>query len=58
MDHETVKDIIETSKAEILIASLASWQKHRYSMFKSDYLIIMDSIVDPNIDLKLGKTKE
>jgi len=57
LDLATLSDIVQTSRTQVLLTSLATWQQHGYSTFDVDYLIIMDSIIHPNVDLKLQHTK-
>lgn len=57
LDFATLSDIVQTSRTQVLLTSLTTWQHHGYSTFDVDYLIIMDSIIHPNVDLKLKQTK-
>ena len=56
MAPERLQDIITTTP-RVVLASLASWVEYEYSLFNVDYLIIMDAIIDPTVDLDLEQTK-
>ena len=57
MAPERLQDIITTTQPRVVLASLASWVEYEYSLFDVDYLIIMDTIIDPTVDLDLEQTK-
>ena len=57
MAPERLQDIITTTQPRVVLSSVESWVNYEYALFDVDYLIIMDAIIDPTVDLDLEQTK-